>query len=1253
MSDFKAVSLLNPVVVLTGGPVISAGASSQAAGMIVFSNSNNVSFGLNNGTMTASVTVPSSGIAAAAGTQTASSGTLMFANSNGITFGMSGSNQITASHNALIQSVADTLYFPRAFTTEPNGFPDRTQVTVSWDDVTRTLTISPVGADYVVWSNGTKFTKNTTLTVTISNTDGNHWIYFDDAGNLVERNTFTADLILRWGLVSILYWDLANLKTVPDAQTETHGADWPPEIHLQQHVTVGVRFQDGLEVTVDSEQDGSLDAHIEVATTVGHTWDEDIQHTFNARAATDSIPIMYRVSADGWSYTTSPGPIVLTGGTGLATFNEFTGTVWQQTEMTDGTFGVAYLYAMPSHTMAKKLIIIQGQAQYISQADAGVAASNVPQLGVLPLNEMKLIAAITFETNSGYTNSVKSRVVRIGSNSGSYYVDWRYQSGIQVAVAGSGIALLVDGHTYDVGIVPFGNANGVSFLTSNGSVVGSHDGFPTANTTLFAGSGFTGTNVTGTLNSNGLNLSVNPPGGSVNFSAGTTSSNLNAVTFSNANGVSFGMGTGLNAGVMTGSIVPAGGAQTAISGISAGTQLQTVGTLEFVNSNNFTFGMSNSSQLTASFSASQQPMAYSAANGNTTANTLIFANSNGVSFSTGTQGLYATVATNYQSQAAYLTTAALSQDSSNYAGVGSAITNGTMTYNTAGLSLNLSNHLTTAMASNASTGFAGTASAITNGTMTYNTAGLSLNLSNHLTTAMLSNAGSNFMGLNSALTANGVSVTANSSGLSLNFPAFLTTALQSQMSSNYMSTAERGNYYYTSNNTFANSTHSHGNPTLALTNLTGTTASASNGFTLSLSAAAAGVGGAIGFSGSNGSFTASTVTFGALNGMTFYTSNGSMVASYTGGGGAGDGYNIITIGGNTSGTATSYASATVMLAGGNNITMSQSSNSISINGPDTYVLSAQTNITLGTTGSTVGFSVAAPDGGNTLAVAGSTANSNGIVQFSNANGVSFGLDGSTMTASVAPGAVATVSSLIPGGMWPASTASQTLGVMGATTASAFFWPVVIDKPVLFDHVMLGMNLSCVSSTVSGQQTVNFKYGIYSDNASTLSLISSNSFSMAVTNSSSSMTFSYPSNSNTTGFAYTTTSTPAFVSAQGLFGSLGIKLFELPFSNTMSLSVGRFWFGVINYYSSSSANIGISMAMQGNAIPSIVNRGGIGNLSSVNTRNIISKIPLQAMGVYTSTGSAGYDGTALPVSVFMSGIANTMTVYPCLTFDKTM
>lgn len=302
------------------------------------------------------------------------------------------------------------------------------------------------------------------------------------------------------------------------------------------------------------------------------------------------------------------------------------------------------------------------------------------------------------------------------------------------------------------------------------------------------------TNLTGTTasNSNGLTISLSAAlgggaGDGVNIlAAGTQTANTTGtVLFQNANGVTFGMS---NNSIITASVAAAGGAQTGISGVIAGTQTQTAGTVQFVNSNGISFGMSNSSQITASYTVptqSVQPVAYSAANGSANFSTIVFANSNGVSFSTGTQGVYATVATNYQAQGAYLTTARASNDA---------------------------------------------------------------------------------IGLNTALTANGVSVTANSSGLSMNFPAFLTTAAQSG--------------------------HSHGNPTLALTNINGTTASASNGLTLSLSAVVpAQTVQPVAVSGSNGSFAFSTLSFGNLNGFTFYTSNGSIVGSYTDAG-AGGGVNF-------------------------------------------------------------------------------------------------------------------------------------------------------------------------------------------------------------------------------------------------------------------------------------------------------------------------------------------------------------------------
>jgi hypothetical protein len=79
--------------------------------------------------------------------------------------------------------------------------------------------------------------------------------------------------------------------------------------------------------------------------------------------------------------------------------------------------------------------------------------------------------------------------------------------------------------------------------------------------------------------------------------------------------------------------------------------------------------------------------------------------------------------------------------------------------------------------------------------------------------------------------------------------------------------------------TAAQSDHSHGNPTLALTNINGTTASASNGLTLSLSAVGGGGGPAIKGSGTYTQNTG-TIEFANSNGVTFgLETNGTMTAS--------------------------------------------------------------------------------------------------------------------------------------------------------------------------------------------------------------------------------------------------------------------------------------------------------------------------------------------------------------------------------------
>lgn len=301
-----------------------------------------------------------------------------------------------------------------------------------------------------------------------------------------------------------------------------------------------------------------------------------------------------------------------------------------------------------------------------------------------------------------------------------------------------------------------------------------------------------------------------------------------------------------------------------------------------------------------------------------------FANSNGVSFGFNASTITATVKTDY------LTTAAVSNHSHNLA---TTTTNGSLivvaTTNSAGATFAVPPYLTTAQpvgaylttaaqsnqvvnSLNGSTGqislnVGSSLSSSTNGSSI--TFGLASNITTalqsvgaYLTTAALSNHSHNF----ATTTTNGSLIvvgTTNSAGATIGVPPFLTTAAQSD--------------------------HSHGNPTLALTNLTGTTASNSAGFTLSLSGAGGGVINQTGPNIAAGTQTATsgTVVFSNSNNITFGMSDNSVVTAS---------FNPINIGmstnGNTAGTTGTFDGAGLqyVLVGGNNITLSQSANGSSV-----------------------------------------------------------------------------------------------------------------------------------------------------------------------------------------------------------------------------------------------------------------------------------------------------------------------------------
>jgi len=222
--------------------------------------------------------------------------------------------------------------------------------------------------------------------------------------------------------------------------------------------------------------------------------------------------------------------------------------------------------------------------------------------------------------------------------------------------------------------------------------------------------------------------------------------------------------------------------QQDIAGNTAGVSSVSGTNIVWAGGNNVTLSANGQTISVIAGTAAPSPVNVSAGTTSGDLGTVVFADSNGVSFGLNGSTITATVATNYQSQGAYLTTAALSNHSHGNPTLNLTNLSGTTASNSAGFTLSLSAvaALTTAALSNHSHGNPTLALTNISGTTASNSAGLTLSLS----------AG--------------------------DLTPFLTTA--------------------------ALSNHSHGNPTLALTNISGTTASNSAGLTLSLSAAAPGGG---------------------------------------------------------------------------------------------------------------------------------------------------------------------------------------------------------------------------------------------------------------------------------------------------------------------------------------------------------------------------------------------------------------------------
>lgn len=332
---------------------------------------------------------------------------------------------------SMLQPPSDAI----VVTSEPTGFPNRTSTTLAFNGSTRVFTLAPVSSSFDVWLAGVKRTFTSSLTVTLTDTDGLWYVYVDaTTATLTATQTFSISLITTHALVAALYFDATNDLAIFFAD-ERHGLVMDASTHAYLHTTRGAAYEFGLALsglTVDGS--GSLAAHAQLAVDAGAIRDEDIRVDIVDGSPQDispiaQVPVFYRSGTTSWRRKTADafpfiysGTAGFVGGSGRPAYNDGTGGNWSLVEVAENKFFLVHLFAC--NDVNAPILAVQGIAQYDTQGTARTGATTeINALTGLPFPELVALGSVIVQASSAYGNTPRARFR--STDLGSTYVDFR------------------------------------------------------------------------------------------------------------------------------------------------------------------------------------------------------------------------------------------------------------------------------------------------------------------------------------------------------------------------------------------------------------------------------------------------------------------------------------------------------------------------------------------------------------------------------------------------------------------------------------------------------------------------------------------------------------------------------------------------------------------------------------------------------------------------------------------------------------
>lgn len=303
-------------------------------------------------------------------------------------------------------------------TNEPTGFVDRSQSTLTFDNSTRTLTISPVSGSYFIYIKGVKIEINAPLSLQIPNTSGSYFFYINASKQLNYLTTFSTTLFSDSAYVAYVLWDTVDSKAITFAE-ERHGIILDSATHSYLHTTRGTQLLSGFSMGFTTTGIGDSNADAQISLSDGAVADEDIRVSIVNNASPSQphqqvlfpvakIPVYYR-DGSAWRKTVATDYPLVTG-VNRAKYNKNTAGVWSLEEAPlDKRVLVSYIFATTN--LVEPIIALLGQDEYkdIAEAETKAAWSSI-SFGDLPVQEIKFLYLVIYETDSAFTNASKCAI---------------------------------------------------------------------------------------------------------------------------------------------------------------------------------------------------------------------------------------------------------------------------------------------------------------------------------------------------------------------------------------------------------------------------------------------------------------------------------------------------------------------------------------------------------------------------------------------------------------------------------------------------------------------------------------------------------------------------------------------------------------------------------------------------------------------------------------------------------------------------